>query len=93
MWLSEGTLTLSVAVFGAVSPSGGWDEAQLSTEDVGVGYREVVVADGSPLSLVEELYPALVVFAGVSGQADLQLLRGPGRGRGHAGPAGHCGLG
>lgn len=59
-------LTLSFAVFGAVGPSCGSDEAQLAAEHVGVLDREVVVADRPPLAFVEELYPALVVFSGIS---------------------------
>lgn len=69
--VAEVTLTLALAVFGAVGPTRGWDEAQLATEHVGVRYWEVVITDGSPLSLVEKLYPTFVVFSGVSRQSDL----------------------
>lgn len=62
---------MALAVFGAVGPSCGRDEAQVATEHVGVVYREVVVTDGSPLALVEELHPTLVVFSGVPRQSDL----------------------
>lgn len=68
---AEVALTLALAIFGAVRPSRGCDEAQLATEHVGVGYREVVVTDGSPLSLVEKFNPTLVVFPRVSSQSDL----------------------
>lgn len=77
----QSTLTLAVAVLGAVRPPRGRHEAQLAAEHVGVGYGEVVVADGSPLALVEKLHPTLVVLSGVSGQPDLQPLRLGPRGR------------
>lgn len=69
--MAEATLTLAFAIFSTVGPSCGWDEAQMVAKYVGVSYREVVITDGSPLSLVEQLYPSLVVFSRISGQSDL----------------------
>lgn len=70
--MAEGILTLTLAIFGTVGPPRGCDEAQLATEHVGVRDREVVIADGSPLALVEELYSPLVVFSWESSQSDPQ---------------------
>lgn len=65
------TLTLALPIFGAVSPSCGWDKAQLAAQHIGVGYWKVVITDGSPLSTVKKLYSTLVVFSGVASQSDL----------------------
>lgn len=86
-------LTLSFAVFGAVGPSCGSDEAQLAAEHVGVLDREVVVADRPPLAFVEELYPALVVFSGISWQSDPEALGLSGRWGRSCGWSWRCGSG
>lgn len=72
---------MPLAILGAMRPPCGRDEAQLSAENVGVGNGEVIVADGSPLALVEQLYPALIVLPRVSGQPESKPRRslGPGR--------------
>lgn len=80
--LAANQLTCPLAVLGTVRPARGSDEAQLTTQNMGIGYGEVVVTDGAPLSLVEDLHAALVVFAGVTRQPELQgaaLRRGRGR--------------
>lgn len=73
-------LTNAFAVLGAVGPAGGSHEAEVPAQHVRVGQREVVIADGAPFIVVEDLDAALVVLAWVASQPKLQLGRGAARG-------------
>lgn len=68
-------LTNSFAVFCTVSPACGSHKPQMPAEDVGVGQREVVITDGAPFLVVENLNAPLVVLTGIAGQSEVQVGR------------------
>lgn len=67
------SLTNAFAILGTVGPASGSHKAKVPTQHMRVGQREVIVADGAPLIIVENLNASLVVLAWVASQAKLQL--------------------
>lgn len=67
--------TFSFPIFGAWMPGDGLHISQLPAHHFGCIHREVIVAHGPPLAIVENLHSALVVFPLVSCQSELDARR------------------
>lgn len=43
----------------------------MATEHMGISQSEVIITDCAPLAVIEDLHPALVVFARVASKTEL----------------------